>query len=164
MNEDIDIKNDKVHFKFRVSAIIIKNNMILLTKSINNEGYRFPGGHVKIGESTEEAIVREVKEEVGLSVKVKNLYSVLELIYKDKKSSKIYQEINYYYVIESSEFKNFDDFEINEVDNGEEKCHKYKWFNLCEIDKINLKPEKMAEYLKNNINSKNNIIYYNDKL
>ena len=161
--DDMDVKNKKGHFKLRVSAIIIKDGKILLTKSIKNEGYRFPGGHVKIGESTKESMIREIKEEVGINAKIKNLYGILELIYKDNKTNKTYQEINYYYSVESPELKDFNDFEINEIDNGEKKCHKFKWFDLSEIDKINLKPKKMIKYLKNNINSKNNIIFDDEK-
>ena len=40
---DIDIKCDDGNFKLRTSAIIIKNNKILLQKSKCRDGYCFPG-------------------------------------------------------------------------------------------------------------------------
>ena len=49
-----------------VGALIINSeNKILLVKSHKwmNGKYSVPGGHVEIGESFEEAIIREVKEE-----------------------------------------------------------------------------------------------------
>ena len=38
--------------------------------------YTLPGGFVKIGESCEEAVKREVKEEIGIRVKIKKLVGV----------------------------------------------------------------------------------------
>ena len=59
-----------------VGALIINNKKeILLVKShkwLNNK-YSVPGGHVEIGESFEEAIIREVKEETGLDIKITRL-------------------------------------------------------------------------------------------
>jgi ADP-ribose pyrophosphatase YjhB (NUDIX family) len=39
--------------------------------------WSFPGGMVELGESTEEAAVREVREELGLTVRVERLFDVV---------------------------------------------------------------------------------------
>ena len=52
-----------------VSCIIIKDNIVLIgkRKSINGDGkWAFPGGHIEIGESFEQCVLREIKEETGL--------------------------------------------------------------------------------------------------
>ncbi|OHB17068.1 MAG: hypothetical protein A2734_01470 [Parcubacteria group bacterium RIFCSPHIGHO2_01_FULL_40_30] len=56
----------------RVAAIIIKDDKILLIHRIKNgqEYYVFPGGGVKEDESLEEALIREIKEELTLDIKV----------------------------------------------------------------------------------------------
>jgi mutator protein MutT len=43
--------------------------------------YTVPGGHVELGETCEDAIVREIKEEVGLQIKVEELLSIQQVIY-----------------------------------------------------------------------------------
>ena len=43
--------------------------------------YTVPGGHVELGETVEEALKREIKEEVGLDVKVEELLSIQQVIY-----------------------------------------------------------------------------------
>jgi len=59
----------------RVAAIIIKNNKILLMRRIKKgqKYFVFPGGGIKQDESIEDAIIREVKEELSLDVKLDKL-------------------------------------------------------------------------------------------
>ncbi|MEW5761453.1 MAG: NUDIX domain-containing protein [Candidatus Thermoplasmatota archaeon] len=62
-----------------VDAIIPYNEKILLIKR-KYEPYKgffaLPGGFVEYGETVEDAIIREVKEEVGVEVKIKALVGV----------------------------------------------------------------------------------------
>src|SRR5438034_9510417 len=55
-----------------VGALIVnKEGRILLTKSHKwFDKYTLPGGHIEVGETMKEAVIREVKEEVGLDVEV----------------------------------------------------------------------------------------------
>ena len=57
----------------RATAIIIEDKKILLIHRFSNgkEYYVLPGGGVKAGESIRNAVVREVKEETSLDIKVK---------------------------------------------------------------------------------------------
>ena len=59
----------------RAVAIIIKNNEVLLMHRINQdkEYYVFPGGGVEDNETVEEAVLRELKEETSLKVKIHQL-------------------------------------------------------------------------------------------
>lgn len=47
-------------------AIVIKNDCILLVPAFG--GYALPGGGLELGETIEEALIREVKEETGITV------------------------------------------------------------------------------------------------
>lgn len=54
----------------RASAIIVKNDQVLLIhrKKEGREYWVFPGGGVEDGETKEQAVIREVKEETSLDV------------------------------------------------------------------------------------------------
>src|SRR5437899_1133034 len=66
----------------RASAVIFKDGKVLLIKRVKPgvEYYIFPGGGVDEGESIEEALKREVNEELSLEVKkFKSLFSIQNL-------------------------------------------------------------------------------------
>jgi len=78
MKEDLSIMFEKEKFNFRVGAIIEYKNKILLQKNENLDFYNIPGGRVKIGESTLDAIKREIEEELGIKETNYILFHVLE--------------------------------------------------------------------------------------
>jgi 8-oxo-dGTP diphosphatase len=56
-----------------VGAIIIKGEEVLLARRGKEPGYgkwSIPGGAGKLGETLEEAVIREVREEVNLAIRV----------------------------------------------------------------------------------------------
>ncbi len=66
-----------------VGALIVnKEGKILLASSHKwFDRWTIPGGHIELGETMEQAVVREVKEEVGLDVHVVRLLLIQEAIY-----------------------------------------------------------------------------------
>ncbi|MBP7700674.1 NUDIX domain-containing protein [Candidatus Woesebacteria bacterium] len=65
------VQSSELSFRPAVYAVIIHDGKVLLSKQW--EGYDFPGGAIELGESTADALIREVKEETGLVVKVGKL-------------------------------------------------------------------------------------------
>ena len=69
-----------------VAAIIRRDDKILATQRGYGEykdGWEFPGGKIKEGETPEEAIVREIKEELDADIAVGDLLVTVEHDYKD---------------------------------------------------------------------------------
>ena len=67
-----------------VAAIIIKDNKIFATQRGYGEfkdGWEFPGGKVEQGEAPENAIVREIKEELDTTIEVKEYFDTVEYDY-----------------------------------------------------------------------------------
>jgi 8-oxo-dGTP diphosphatase len=62
------VSKKRLSFRPAVYGFLIEKGKLLLARQW--DGYDFPGGAIEIGETIEEALVREFKEETGLKVKV----------------------------------------------------------------------------------------------
>lgn len=64
-----------------VAAIITKDNKIFATQrgyGDFKDGWEFPGGKVEPGEKPEDAIVREIREELGADIRVTGFLTTVE--------------------------------------------------------------------------------------
>lgn len=61
-----------------VAAILIHNNRVLIAQRAKEDPlaglWEFPGGKIEVGESPEEALVREMKEEFSINIEVKGFF------------------------------------------------------------------------------------------
>ena len=102
---EIDLKDyencDKIFRRPSVRAIILKdNNKIALVYSKKEKYYKFPGGGIKQDEDKKEALVREVREEVGLIVIPESICefgSVMRRQRSNVSPNTIFEQENYYY-------------------------------------------------------------------
>jgi nucleoside triphosphatase len=80
---DQKASHSQVYPEPTVGALIVnKEGKILLTKSHKwFDKYTLPGGHIEVGETMREAVIREVKEEVGLDVEVVEMLLMQEAIF-----------------------------------------------------------------------------------
>jgi ADP-ribose pyrophosphatase YjhB (NUDIX family) len=79
------------HSFLRVNACILKDGKYLVVFDTNHHYWKFPGGKVGINESIEAALVREVKEELGIDIKIGNYLGYGQEISSDpKKDRKIF--------------------------------------------------------------------------
>ncbi|HFZ8993300.1 TPA: NUDIX hydrolase [Citrobacter freundii] len=62
--------------KTDVRAIILKEGKLLLVQESDDGGWSLPGGWADVGDSPSVAIIREVREETGLQVRVSRLLGV----------------------------------------------------------------------------------------
>lgn len=113
------------------AAIIDKQGRILIAKrgkkAKNERGkWEIPGGSVEFGETFENAIRREIKEELGIEIKIIELLGIFDHIIPEE---------NQHWV--SPTF-------ICKIVKGKpkilepEKCDEIGWFNLKEVKKIPL--------------------------
>ena len=64
------------HFRVGVYALIFDDERVLLAHRRDIDWWNLPGGGMEIGETVEETICREVREETGLEVQVERLVGV----------------------------------------------------------------------------------------
>ena len=122
-----------------VGALIINNmDEILLVKSHKwkNKKYSVPGGHVELGESFEEAVIREVKEETGLDVVPKRLFMIQECVYP-KEFIKKKHFIFFDYICKTND---------GSVSLDNKELQEYVWIKIQDINE-----ESLESYTRNMI-------------
>lgn len=150
-DNDIKIENLSGNFKFRVNGILMHDDEILVVKMNNNPFYCLPGGHVKLGEDSKSAVIREIKEETGYDSHINKLVSVTENFFVRKNGKKIH-ELGFYYLLnlDNKEIINNKEYEkTEESEENEEKINlHFKWVPINELKDIEFKPQELKEKLE----------------
>jgi 8-oxo-dGTP diphosphatase len=120
-----------------VGAVIIHDNRVLLVRRANpplQGEWSIPGGLVETGETTRDAIVREVLEETGLQVEVTELVEVFERILRDEQS-----RVQYHYVLLDYQCRVRDGAAQAGSDVSE-----LLWATMSELESFSVAPETCA--------------------
>lgn len=136
--EDIEgktyqVDTDQLTFRPAVYGVIVQEGKILMSKQW--DGYDFPGGGIELGEPTEQALVREVKEETGIDVRMASILHCEHSFFKLPYKGNFVHSIHMYYECKviggelSTEF--FDELEKQYADKPE-------WVDLNEIKNVKI--------------------------
>ena len=127
--------------RFRVGAIIIKDEKLLLVKHDNWPFYYTVGGGTEFGETSEEAVIREIFEELGYKLEIDKLIVVQENIFILKEEK--HHQIVIFYLM-----KNCDNINIIDGTNTDETSEKLYWIPIKDLPETNIIPE----FLKTKLN------------
>ncbi len=145
-------------FKHSVKAIIIKDGQ-LLTVSVDYGRGRYcklPGGGQEWGETMQETIIRECKEELNLQVKPLRLVMVRDYIAKNHNQP---YDLDCFHLAELMFECAVADFSTltngSEPDSSEQRI---KWIDLNELENSDFYPKAIIPYLKRLNNIKETIV------
>ncbi|MFN8400065.1 MAG: NUDIX hydrolase [Anaerolineales bacterium] len=115
--------------------VLNKENQLLMIKRTDNNRWGVPGGAMELGESLEDTVKREIKEEIGVEVKDLELFGVYsgqELYYKYPNGAEVYN-VSAVYIIRN--------FAENVIVNPDEHSE-YKYFDVRNL------PEEVSPPIK----------------
>jgi mutator protein MutT len=125
-----------------VGAVLVCDGEILLEKRKNEPGkgeWSVPGGLVELGETVEQSVIREVKEETGLDVEKPEQVDVVDSITRDEKG-----EIKYHFVI-IDYFLRLKGGELEASSDAED----LRWVRLDEVERYDLTRTFRAFFQRN---------------
>lgn len=128
--EDICFNKGNIKFNFRVACIIENNGRFLLHRRKTDSFWNLPGGRVKLGELCEEAIKREIKEEISCDCRVEQVVKVSENFFEVENTT-------FHEILVIFKAALLDEFEVE----GAENELVFEWFPKEELHSLSIKPE-----------------------
>lgn len=62
---------------YKAAGVLIRNRKLLMVKSKKSDIFLSPGGKIEVGETPEQALVRELQEEIGLAITLNDLEKLM---------------------------------------------------------------------------------------
>ncbi|MDA9793100.1 NUDIX domain-containing protein [Bacteriovoracaceae bacterium] len=142
--------NENQDFTYRVGAICLHDDNVLLCRAEGDEHWFIPGGRVDFGEDSKQTLIREVEEELGVEVEPKRLLWTIENFFELK--GKSHQEIAFYYEVDLpdylKELEMICGIEL-EDETLKELQITFEWIPVYVLDTVNLKPSILITELQN---------------
>lgn len=130
----------KKDWSFRSAGILIRDGKILVQREKNGEEYALPGGHIEMGETSREALVREYAEETGVDISCGRLLWIEESLWRQ--DGKDANSLNFYYMVELSGEDIPDTGEFMPQKDNESVL--YGWLPIENLGKVKIYPEFLS--------------------
>ena len=127
--QDFRTKVGNTVFGVRATALIVQNRKLLVTKDQNK--YYTIGGAIQVNERTEDAVVREVREELGVKAQAGQLAFVVENRFEQ--AGIHYHNIEFHYLVDLLE-------DAPSIMQEDEKSQPCEWIDLDQLQNIQLVP------------------------
>lgn len=145
---DISFINSEGKFNYRVCGIIINDNKILAMKDERSPYYYLPGGRVMMGERAEDAIVREIKEELEIDSSIIRPLWLNQGFFLEDVEQIRYHELCIYFLM------NIEDSDL--LKKGEKFCikegvhlHEFEWLDFDSLKDLYFYPLFLKEEIFN---------------
>lgn len=125
---DVSFKVENEKFNYRVCAIILNDGKILAMRDERSPYFYLPGGRVKLGETAENAVIRELKEELKITATIARPLWFHQGFFQEDVDGLHYHEICIYFLMDVSStglISRGDEFFLQEGIHS----HRFKWLN-----------------------------------
>lgn len=126
---DITFKTEQGNFNYRVCGIITHGGKILAMKNGRTPYYFLPGGRVRLGETVEDAVLREIREELEIDARIVRPLWFNQGFFTEDVTGEQFHEICLYFLMDISHtglLSRGKRFTVNE--NGQQ--HRFEWLDF----------------------------------
>ena len=99
---DITFDTEEGRFNYRVSAVLLDGERILAMHDERSPYFYLPGGRVRMGERAEDAVLREVREELGIETRILRPLWLSQSFFTEDVDRADYHELCLYFLLDDS--------------------------------------------------------------
>lgn len=136
-------------FHHLARGIFIRENKVLLAQAKSDKNTFLPGGHIEFGESSKDALKREIAEEIGIHCEVGKFLGLVE--HKWEKNGVLHCEINQIIEVDCSELHS------NIKPKSIESHLDFFWCKGRDLDDNNLQPFPLRNLISNYLKGNNDV-------
>lgn len=126
---DLSFRSGNQKFNYRACAMIIDNGRILAMRDERSPYYYLPGGRVEMGETAENAVIREVQEELGITPKIVRPLWLNQAFFTEDVDNIHYHELCIYFLMDIAStglLEKGDKFTSKEG----QRTHRFEWLDF----------------------------------
>ena len=121
----------------RTVGVLMNDGHVLLQREKNGDEYALPGGHIRIGETTRDGLIREFYEETGERVCCVRMLWTEECFFEW--NGKQAHNLAYYYLLESKESLKHSLCDVSFPQEDNEQIL-LEWIPITDLDKLKVYP------------------------
>lgn len=133
-------------FGVRVAGVALHEAHVLLLRADDATFWVLPGGGVRHGETSAEAIARELREELGVEPRIERLLWVVENLFLFRGDR--CHELGFYYLFDMPPGSPWLDTTRQHIHREGEADMVYRWFPVADLDRVALYPVFLRDALR----------------
>lgn len=157
----ITFEQGNARFNYRVVGVMLHKGHVLLQRAESDNFWCLPGGRVELLEPSKDALMREMREELGAEPRVERLVWLVENFFDHDGVS--CHELSLYYLMTFPE-DSYLYSKAGPFERSEEGCKLiFKWHRLDELDRATLYPAFLRKSLGSIPESTEHIVHIDGK-